>query len=124
MGSSEGEKIVVWLQRVLEELDAAQQATEIAQDSSGSVDWEAEHFAEYNRRSKHVDLIHHYVRELIAEELVTIKKLKVSGMIADFWTKPLSELGIQKGIINVNVERFPDRKSLERKVNALTAVRT
>lgn len=43
-----------------------------------------------HKRTKHIDLRYHYVKDLIRNNIVIVKYLQTEGMIADVLTKPLS----------------------------------
>ena len=62
---SEAVKNVVWLRRVLAELDIPQDPTEVYEDNSGALKWATGHVAEDFRRSKHIELRYHYVRDQV-----------------------------------------------------------
>lgn len=47
-------------------------------------------------RSKHIDIKHHYIREIIAQGIVWLEHVSTSDMAADFLTKPLGRVGFQK----------------------------
>ncbi|KAL0681870.1 hypothetical protein Bca4012_048717 [Brassica carinata] len=52
-------------------------------------------------RRKHVDLIHHFVRELVELKLVIIEHVSSENQLADFFTKPLdfnSFMGLRKAL--------------------------
>eukprot|EP00170_Pyropia_yezoensis_P000809 contig_3733_g811 len=40
-------------------------------------------------RTKHVDVAHHYVREKVAEKVLTVSHVSTKDMVADVLTKPL-----------------------------------
>lgn len=62
--------------------------------------------AEDYRRSKHVYLKYHHVREHVATELVKLVKVGTNEMVADFLTKPLRRVGIVKALKALNVSDF------------------
>lgn len=45
----------------------------------------------YNARTKHIDIRHHFVRHSVQEDLVHVEYLPTEGMLADIFTKPLSQ---------------------------------
>ena len=102
---SESSKVIVWLRRVLEELGIAQETTTVFEDNAGTFKWASAHIAEDFRRSKHVDLRYHHVREQVREKTIKLVKVPTSGMVADFLTKPLSSFGIRKALERVQVIR-------------------
>ena len=50
----------------------------------------------HHTRSKHIDIKHHYIRETIAQGIVWLKHVSTSDMAADFLTKPLGRVRLQK----------------------------
>ena len=42
-----------------------------------------------HKKSKHIDLRHHFIRDMVSEGLVRIKYIPTSEMIADIFTKSL-----------------------------------
>jgi len=103
---SEASKTIVWLRRVLEELGINQGTTEIFEDNAGTFKWTEGHIAEDFRRSKHIDLKYHHVREKVADGQVKLTKVSTSEMIADFLTKPLSSQSIEKAMNSVQVQQY------------------
>ena len=41
-------------------------------------------------RSKHIDIRHHFIREMIEDGRIKVKQVSTSAMLADHLTKPLS----------------------------------
>jgi hypothetical protein len=50
----------------------------------------------HHTRSKHIDIKHHYIRETIAQGIVWLEHVSTSDMAADFLTKPLGRVRLQK----------------------------
>lgn len=46
----------------------------------------------YHKRSKHIDVRFHFIREAVANNLVKIEYLKTSDMPADMFTKSLCKI--------------------------------
>lgn len=106
---SESAKVVVWLRRILNELEIRQDPTAIMQDNSGAIRWASGHPAEDFKRSKHVELRYHYIRDKIVNGEIRIEKISSNDMAADFLTKPLG--GEQMRIANARVQVVDLRKS-------------
>lgn len=79
----------LWLRHLLQELDssAVSQTTKIFCDNKGAVDLAKE--GGYRRRSKDIDVRHHFLRELVKKGEIFIIKTTTQKMIADDLTKPL-----------------------------------
>lgn len=78
---SEATKTVVWLRRVRSELDIPQRSTAVSEDETGAMKWATGHIAEEFRRSKHIEVLYHYVREQMTEGTVTVKKVPTKHML-------------------------------------------
>lgn len=52
----------------------------------------------HHSRSKHIDVKHHFIRECIANSLISLKQIPTLSMIANILTKPLKKI---KHIANV-----------------------
>lgn len=101
---SESIKSILWLRRILNELDIEQQSTAIFQDNSGAITWSTGHPAEDFRRSKHIELRYHHVREKVASGEVSVKKICTREMAADFLTKTLNSDQLRKANQRVQVQ--------------------
>ena len=51
-----------------------------------------------HRRTKHIDVRYHYIRELVTYRKATIEYLPSEDMIADILTKPLPAAGFKRCI--------------------------
>ena len=102
---SESAKIIVWLRRVLLEIGIKQDTTKVFEDNSGAFKCVEGHVAEDFRRSKHVDLRYHYVREVAAKGELKLSKISTGSQIADFLTKLLTGEKIRKALKSVNIVR-------------------
>ena len=49
-----------------------------------------------HERSRHIDICHHYVRDLVQQGKVTIKYIPTAEMAADGFTKPLERTAFNK----------------------------
>ncbi len=54
-----------------------------------------------HKRTKHIDVRYHYIRELITYKKATVEYLKTADMIADILTKPLPIVSFTKCIGNL-----------------------
>jgi len=60
----------------------------------------------HHTRSKHIDIKHHYIRETIAQGIVWLKHVSTSDMAADFLTKPLGRVRLQKCLSLIGMSRW------------------
>lgn len=87
---SEGCTAVVWLRKVLKELCRNQDATDIAQDNRGAIDWAEGGPAKQFVKRKNIDIKFNSVMKLIDDGEVKLKKVDTNKMIADYLTNPLA----------------------------------
>ena len=88
MALCDATKHAVWLRRLLAEMGFGQQLpTVMYEDNQGSIAM-VQHDV-FHDRSKHMDLRYHYVREQLAEGVVSVIYCPTSDMMADLFTKPL-----------------------------------
>jgi len=47
-------------------------------------------------RTKHIDIRHHFIRDLVEEKIVTLEHVATEEQLADIFTKPLDVKQIEK----------------------------
>ena len=89
MALSESTQEAVWLKRLLEDLQQRDSNAPITiyGDNQGSIALTRN--PEYHRRTKHIDIRHHFVREKVEDGQIVIKYCSTQDMLADLLTKPL-----------------------------------
>jgi hypothetical protein len=87
-------KECLWIRSLLSELGFPQLSTIIYEDNEGAI--AIAHNPVQRRRTKHIDIRHHFIRDLVASGAVTIKHLRTANMIADLFTKPSGLVVFQK----------------------------
>ena len=85
MASTQGAREAVWLRRFLKEIGEKQESVQIYSDNQSSM--RLMRSGVYHGRTKHIDVRHHYVRDLITEGLVKFSFLPTSELPADVLTK-------------------------------------
>ena len=89
MAQAQTAQEAIWLKGFLQELDLLQPGpTTIFADNRGAIKL-AEN-PEFHKRTKHIKIKYHFIRELIEEKELTLVYKKTSEMIADGLTKPLA----------------------------------
>ena len=79
-------KEVKWFRQILEELGMKVNGpTVLFEDNSGAISW-----ASGSKRTEHVDIKFHYIRDLVENAVVTMKYCPTERMIADVMTKAFS----------------------------------
>lgn len=56
-----------------------------------------------HKRTKHIDIRYHYVKDLISNKLITVKYMPTEAMCADILTKPLGATKHKKFVTDLNV---------------------
>ncbi|KAE8974323.1 hypothetical protein PR003_g28864 [Phytophthora rubi] len=62
-------------------------ATQVWEDNQGAIALASN--AGYNARTKHVDIRHHFIRENVARDIVTVDYVGTEKQLADMLTKAL-----------------------------------
>jgi transposase InsO family protein len=91
MAVSDAAKEAVWWRSFLSSLGFNQSnATTILSDNQGSIKLSKN--PENHRRTKHIDVRYHYIRECVSEGTVLLDYISTKEMAADVLTKPLGRL--------------------------------
>ena len=78
----------LWLRRLVDEMgNPDQEATVIFENNQGAI--VTAHNPVFHRRTKHIQICHHYVREVVAEEIIKAIYCPSSEMTADILTKAI-----------------------------------
>jgi hypothetical protein len=88
MSLSEAAKEGIWLESFIGELGENKKGFTLLCDNQGAIAL-AENPSRH-RRTKHIDIRYHFIRELIEDNSVDISYISTSEQLADFLTKPLS----------------------------------
>jgi hypothetical protein len=81
-------KEVKWLRSLLEEIGLPQMSpTQINVDNQGTIDFTVN--SGFHARSKHIDIRHHFVRESVASNEVSVHHVTSQDNLADILTKAL-----------------------------------
>lgn len=89
MGLIEAGKEVIWLSRLLAEFGYRQEGTPIRLngDNQGALALAVN--PEHHRRTKHIDVRHHWIRGAVEDNLFELAYVPTKSMIADGLTKAL-----------------------------------
>ena len=79
---------VMWLKRLSADLGYPCLAITIQCDSTGAIDWTNEYKLE--PKAKHIDVIHHYIKELVSEKRLQVVYVNTKDNQADPFTKALA----------------------------------
>lgn len=89
MSLAECAKEAIWLMQVLQELRVPLTRKPALHIDNVGAEILAAHPA-YHERTKHIDLRHHFVRDLMAKKVLTLSHVSTDRMVADILTKPLA----------------------------------
>jgi transposase InsO family protein len=93
---------VVWMRRLLDDIGARQAGpTRLWCDNQGAIAL-VDNF-EIKRRSKHIDVQHHYVREQAQLKVIDVKYVNTSDNLADLFTKALGLPKFRELCFNLNL---------------------
>jgi hypothetical protein len=83
-------KEAVWLRALLQEIGCEQEgATVLYVDNQGSIALAKNPV--YHARTKHIDVQHHFIRNLVEERVIDLVYVHTSENVADVLTKPLAK---------------------------------
>ena len=104
MAITEAVKEAIWLHGLLKELGVGQKQLEVYSDSQSAI-----HLAKnqvFHARTKHIDVRYHFVREILEEEEIVIRKVPTSENPADMLTKVVTRAKFEHCLDLVNILRF------------------
>ena len=89
MAITEAGKEALWCSRFLEALGHRRpdQLADLRADNKVAIDLTAN--PEFHKRTKHIDVRHHWIREVVLDRKIIITYISTNEMIADGMTKPL-----------------------------------
>ena len=88
MAACQAAREALWWQKLLHELGVARHPTTVIHsDSQGSIALSKN--PEHHARSKHIDIRHHFIREQVAANHISLQYMPTEDMLADVMTKPL-----------------------------------
>lgn len=88
VAASEGARELVWLTRIFEDITMVKSVPNLHVDNEAAV--KLAHNPEFHKRTKHIRIRHFYVRELVSEGAILVKRIGTRDQIADILTKGLS----------------------------------
>jgi hypothetical protein len=89
IAASAASQDLIWIQRVLQDLStSAIEPTNLLIDNEGAEALERDN--KINKRTKHIDLRHLFIRDQLSKGLLTVQHVSTKENVADTFTKPLS----------------------------------
>ncbi|KAG5883726.1 hypothetical protein JTB14_024227 [Gonioctena quinquepunctata] len=93
VAASEAARGIVWLKRLFEEIIVLRAVPTLMVDNEAAIKL-AEN-PEYHRRTEHIHIRHFFVRELVLDSFIQVKKVSSEDQLADIMTKPLFKPRLQ-----------------------------
>ena len=94
VAASEAAKEIVWLQRLYGEVIKLKETPSVMVDNEAAI--KLAQNPEYHRRTKHIRTRHFFIRELVCEEMLDVKKISTTLQVADALTKPIFKPRLEK----------------------------
>jgi hypothetical protein len=94
MANGNGAKEALWLRKVMETLYGAAGSVQMNSDSSGAL--AQMHNPVGHQKAKHIDVLHHFLRERVARGEVKVDYIATEDMVADVLTKALGKTQHEK----------------------------
>lgn len=89
MALSAATQEAIWLQNVELNFGISRGTTTILCDSNSAIDLAST--TGYKARTKHIDLRHHFIRQMIHESKISLDHIGTEDMVADVFTKALGK---------------------------------
>lgn len=99
MSLSQAAREALWIQKLFKDLNIEVKILKIYCDNSGAVSLASN--PQIHQRTKHIDIIHHFVREKVLEKSITVERVPSSHQLADILTKPLAEPLFSKCVLSL-----------------------
>jgi hypothetical protein len=87
MAAAEAVKEAIWLRGLVSDLGLQQDETIVFCDSQSAIHLTKNQM--YHERTKHIDVRYHFLREVVTQGDITVKKIAMTENPADMLTKPL-----------------------------------
>lgn len=99
---------VVYFQRILVDLKCNVLIPLIYVDNQSALNM-CESY-ENSRRTRHIDIKYHYIKDLIHKKLIELEYIKTQDNVADIFTKSLNNIKFAKFFEKLNIKQFSDTK--------------
>lgn len=102
MAAAEGAKEAVWLRQLLKDIGCEQVgSTPLFIDSQSAIRFVKN--PELHHRTKHIDVRHHFIRDLHEARIISIGYVQSEEQLADAFTKPLPRHGFQRNMNGLGI---------------------
>jgi hypothetical protein len=84
---------LVWMKQMLEEYNVEQDALTLYCDNLSAINISKNPIQ--HSRTKHIDIQHHFIRDLVEKNIVTLEHVTSEEQIADIFTKALMQSNLR-----------------------------
>ncbi|CAM8982498.1 unnamed protein product [Rhodiola kirilowii] len=81
---------MIWMKQMLEEYEVEKDAMTLYCDNMSAINISKNPVQ--HSRTKHIDIRHHFIRELVKKKVITLKHVSTEKHLADIFTKPLDNV--------------------------------
>ena len=85
---------LVWMKQLLKEYNVEQDVMTLYCDNMSAINI-SKNLVQHSR-TKHIDIRHHYIRDLVDDKVITLKHVDTEEQIADIFTKALDANQFEK----------------------------
>ncbi|KAL0560154.1 hypothetical protein IC582_000548 [Cucumis melo] len=78
---------MIWMKNMLNEYEIIQDVITLYCDNMSAIDISKNPV--HHSRTKHIDIRHHFIRDLIENKVITLQHVRSNSQLADIFTKPL-----------------------------------
>ncbi|XP_057444753.1 uncharacterized protein LOC130736999 [Lotus japonicus] len=85
---------LMWMKQMLKEYDVEQDAMALYCDNLSAINISKNPIQ--HSRTKHIDIRHHFIRDLVEDKIITLEHVTTEKQLADIFTKPLDACTFEK----------------------------
>ncbi|KAK2359817.1 hypothetical protein QL285_085153 [Trifolium repens] len=112
-------QLLLWMKQMLKEYGVKQDVMTLYCDNLSAINISKYHVQ--HSRTKHIDIIHHFIRELVEDNIVSLEHVVTEKQLADIFTKALDANQFEK--LRVTIEAYPLVDELTSKISTLNLER-
>jgi len=106
IAASEAAKEVVWLSRLYNEIVILKSVPKLFVDNASAI--KLVRNPEFHKRTKHVDVRYHFIRERVNENQLSIEFIGSEFQAADVFTKPMSRIAFDRLCVLIGMRHLRD----------------
>ncbi|TYK21311.1 F5J5.1 [Cucumis melo var. makuwa] len=95
---------LIWMKNMLHEYGITQDVMTLYCDNMSAID--ISKYPVQHSQTKHIDIRHHFIRELIENKIITLQHVRSYSQLADIFTKPLDETTFEHLRAGLGVDTF------------------